>query len=332
MRALPPRRAAIATSVAIALVTAALTLGAAHPSPALPRVRPGALLASTIEALHGHRSLSGRVTADVNVSRRHHRRDRRDAIAHTVFRVWRSEDGIRVAQVLDFGERTLVANHDDAWLWDSASLTARHLASDEVTDGGFDFSPLVAADPISLAHAILGTIAPYSRVQVIGTATVAGRPVYELSLRSEQRRTRLHKVVLSIDARTRLPLELRVYTPHLVAPSVDVAFTSISFGPVSPSLFDFTPPGTATVVDLDVFGGGGHAGGPLATQTLTFGRGWKTRVAWELSRRLSRDAVDLFPIWNALGSTLTARTHGRTWVLAGPVSLHVLEGDVPKLP
>jgi len=333
MRALPRPRAAVATSVAIALlIAAALTLVAARPSPALPRVRPGALLASTIRALGDHRSLSGRVTADVNVSRRHHRREHGATIAHTVFRVWRSPAGVRVAQVLDFGERTVVANHDDAWIWDSATLTARHLAADEVTDGGFDFSPVLAADPLAVAHAIIGTVAPYSTVQVIGTSSVAGRPVYELSLRSDQRHTRWRKVVLSVDSRTRLPLELRIYTPHLTAPAVDVAFASISFGPVDPSLFSFTPPRDATVVDLDVFSGARHARGALAKETRTFGHGWKTRVAWQLSRRLSREAVDLFPIWNSIGSTLTTRVHGRTWVLAGPVSLRVLEDDVPKLP
>jgi outer membrane lipoprotein-sorting protein len=327
-----PRTRAIAFAVAISLVGAsALLLVRADPSPALPRVRPGELLASTMRALEQPYSVSGRVTADVNVSRRHHRGDRGGVLTHTVFRVWRSTRGVRVAQILDFGERLLVADRDEAWLWDSQTLTASHLASTDVTGGRFDFTPTLAADPFSLARSILGTFAPYSTVKVIDTGSVAGRPVYLLSLRSEQRHTRLHKVVMSIDAHTRLPLELKIYTHRLVAPAVDVAFTSISFAPVAASLFRFTPPNAATVVNTDVFAGGGRAGGALSASSRTFGRGWKTRIAWELSRRLSRDAVGAFPIWNAIGSSVTARVHGRTRVLAGFVSLHVLEGDVPKL-
>jgi hypothetical protein len=153
-----------------------------------------------------------------------------------------------------------------------------------------------------------------------------------LSLVSEQRHTRLHRIILSVDAVTRLPLEIRIFTHRLIPPAVDLAFTSISFTRIDPAMFRFTAPRGATVVTADPFAGGAAVVGPIATASRTFGHGWKTRIAWRLSRRLSRDAVGLFPVWNAIGSTLTVRAHGKSWVLAGFVSLGRLEDDVPKLP
>jgi outer membrane lipoprotein-sorting protein len=315
------------------MVVSVLLLARPDPSPALRRVRPAALLSSSMRALELPYSVSGRVTADVNVSRHHHRGDRGGGtLAHSVFRVWRSVRGVRVAQVLPFGERLVVSNPSEAWYWDSETLIARQLPSADATSNGFDFTPTLSPEPFALSRSILGTIAPYSTVKVLDTGTVAGRPVYLLSLRSEQRHTRLHKVVLSVDAATRLPLEIKIYTHKLIAPAVDIAFTSISFARIDASMFDFTPPHSATVLSADPFAGGRRVDGPIANETLTFGHGWKTRIAWRLPRRLSRDAVSVFPVWNALGSTLTVRAHGKSWVLAGFVSLARLEDEVPKLP
>jgi outer membrane lipoprotein-sorting protein len=329
----PRSRTTIAVAVTTMVLATAFISSRAAPSPDLPSIAPGRLLASSLRTLRDPISLSGRVVVDWNVNRHHFRRDRRGGkLAHAAFRVWRSDDGLRVAQVLDFGERLVVANQDRAWYWDSSTLTAHRLASTEVTSNGFDFSPSVAVDPFSLARSILDTFAPYSTIEVVGTATVAGRAVYLLSLRTEQRHTRLRKIVVGIDARTRLPLRLQLYTHRIAAAAFDVRFTSISIGQVDRSLFRFHAPAKATVIDTDVFAGGGTPRGSIAQSTRIFGRGWKTVVAWELSRRLSTDVEAAFPLWNALGSSLTTRSHGRTWILAGFVSLRRLEGDVPKLP
>ena len=333
--AFPRSRSKVAVLVVVLVVAAVggLIATRAASSPRLPSVSPDRLLASSIAALSDPTSLSGRVAVDWNVDRHHHRRDRQGGqLEHTAFRVWRSSAGIRVAQVLDFGERVVVANADEAWLWDSASLTANRLPSTEVTSNDFDFSPTVAADPFALAGSILDTFAPYSDITVVDTASIAGRPVYLLNLRSEQRHTHLRKIVVGIDSATRLPLELQLYTRRIRPAAVDIRFTSIAFGNIDPSLFEFSPPPGATVVDTDVFAGGATPKGPIAQTTETFGRGWKTVVAWELSRDLSTQVQDAFPLWNALGSALTTRTHGRTWILAGSVSLTRLERDVAKLP
>jgi outer membrane lipoprotein-sorting protein len=335
MRALSlPRKRTTAGVTAVCIVGAfVLLLFRADPSPALRRIRPASLLSSSMRALQQPYSVSGRLAADVNVSRRHHRSDHGGGtLTHSVFRVWRSAAGLRLAQVLPFGERLVVANPDETWYWDSESLIARQLPATDATSSGLDFTPTLAPDPFALARSILGTVAPYSRVQVLDTGTVAGRSVYLLSLRSVQRHTRLHKVILSVDAVTRLPLEISIYTHKLAAPAVDIAFTSISFAPIDAAVFRFNPPRAATVLSVDPFAGGRRTQGPMAAETRTFGRGWKTRIAWRLSHRLSRDAASLFPMWNAIGSTLTVRAHGKSWVLAGFVSLSRLEDDVSKLP
>ena len=134
-----------------------------------------------------------------------------------------------------------------------------------------------------------------------------------------------------VDADTRLPLRIQLFARAVKDPAIDVGFIRIAFGHVDRSLFDFTPPDDATVNEIDVFGGGGSMRGTPVDDVRVFGRGWKTVVAFRLSKRLANDAVGAFPLQANLGSVQTVRVHGKTWLLAGFVSAHRLEGFIPHL-
>ena len=64
---LPRLRPAATVAVVVLVVASVLLLVRPDPSPALRRVRPAALLSSSMRALEQPSSVSGRVTADVNV-------------------------------------------------------------------------------------------------------------------------------------------------------------------------------------------------------------------------------------------------------------------------
>src|SRR4051794_37838835 len=321
------RRVVVAV-VAGSLIAASLLAGRANPAPPLPPIAPGRLLASSLEALAAPRSLSGVVAVDGIEAQP---RGRNARLTHAVFRLWRSAAGLRIAQVVDFGEDLIVANADEAWLWNFETFSAHRLASDAITSHGFDFSPSIAADPFSFARSVLATFAPYSRLEVSGTTEIAGRPAYVLTMRSEQRNTRLQKIVVGIDASTRLPLLLDLTTSRFPPAAVEIRFTAISFGPVDETLFSFSPPPGATVVEGDVFRGGGGRDGSFLHASRTFGRGWRTVVAWRLSRRPTPGIVNVFPLWHAVGTTTIVRAHGRTWIVGGFVSPARLERVAGRL-
>lgn len=319
-----PRRAAVAAVVLGLLLTLVLTILPASTAPVLPRVRAPRLLASAIEALDTPQPLSGTVSVRVQVERRRGLvlAEQRD------YRVWRSSAGVRIAQILDDGERLFVANGSTAWWWDSGAMSVTRLDAAEVADEGFDFAPALVGDPLAFARTLFGTIKRRSDISVEGTGVVAGRSAYILSVRSEQRRSSVRRIRIWVEARTRLPLRVQVWEGRR-SPTIDVAFTRISFAAVDPDLFQFTRPAGTHVERLDLLRGRGHDG--LVDHTQTFGRGWRTRVAFQLSTRLTDRAEELFPMVASFGSIATTHDRRHSWVLAGFVPLGRLERDIPRL-
>jgi outer membrane lipoprotein-sorting protein len=325
-----PRRVAVVALVGCMVATGAFFVAQASGANRLPKVRPATLLADTMRALSHPISLSGQVSADWNVARAGIRYP--GLLQHASFRIWRSDQGLRVAEILPFGEHLVVAKPSVAWLWDSQTMTARRLASSNITTDGTNFSPSITADPFALARSVLNAVAPYSTVTVSGTATIAGHAAYLLNLTTDQRHTHVRRIVLGVDATTHLPLLFEFFNRPSGPPAVAIRFTSVSFHSVNPSLFSFTPPKHATVVPTPVFAGRALNNRPVARSTLTFGRGWRTVVAWKLSRDLSSGAVGAFPLWNAVGSATEVTRHGKTWILGGFQALPRVERYVRKLP
>ena len=119
----------------------------ADPNPALPPVEPDGLLASTLRALSEPFSISGEVTTILDLGLPELPVEGQlgagpvngplaTLLGRQSFKVWRSPDGVRMAHLLDVGEQDLVANGDDAWYWDSASMTAWRLPTNGLHPGG----------------------------------------------------------------------------------------------------------------------------------------------------------------------------------------------------
>ena len=107
----------------------------------------------------------------------------------------------------------------------------------------------IASDPITVARRAIEALAPFASVAVEGSDDVAGRPVYALVLTPSSDRTLVGSIELSIDAETRLPLRLQVFARGAEDAAVSAGFTSVSYAPIDPSVFAFSPPPGADVVD-----------------------------------------------------------------------------------
>lgn len=341
--------------VAILLVLAMLAVvgvtvsHANPPPPSLPPISAARLLSSSITALDTPFSISGdvRTVLDLGLpqipSSLGGGGGPSDAITSLIgtqrFKVWRSPDGVRLAHILDFDERTLVVNHTDAWWWDAQDMTAQHLSSSDVPAAMRTHASQEMGDPTAIAGRILRSLAPYARTEVDGTARVAGRPVYRLVLVPRASRTLVGSIDVSIDAQTRLPLDVAVVAKGRTAPSMEAGFTSVSFGAIDPSMFVFTPPAGTTVTtphlhDLP-WSGPSMPGQRLAPRsaphTLVFGTGFATRVAVRLRGSLPRSAGMLLPYGGPLASALQVQRGGHTWLLFGFVGLDTLRGDANHL-
>ena len=269
-------------------------------------------------------------------------------------KLWSSSDGVRVAHLLPFDEQDVIANTTDAWAWDSRQMAADHLSLAELPASSRDaapVSPTSLGDLPAFARRLLAGVGPYAAVSVDGTARVAGRPVYRLTLTPRSSLSRIGRIVVAVDAETRLPLRIQIVARDAAEPAIEAGFTKVSFDAIARSTFTFTPPAGATVRQIDpeklratarADSGGapvsdGFAPAPGSdtssiTSLRTFGDGFDLRWAVRLTGPMPSPAATVLPYSGPLGSAMTVEREGATWLLIGFVDLATLERDADRLP
>jgi hypothetical protein len=346
------RRLGIVVLVA-ALVVAAIGVASvrADPAPDLPSIGGDELLAASLAALARPFTISGDVDTHLDLGIPQIPSSVSGGTGGGVmgalsivtgdqrFKVWHSPDGVRVAHLLAFSEQDLVVSVSDAWLWDSSDMSAVHVGVPGMTL--WEAAPPAAAvrdaDVMEFARRTLDAIAPYADVSVDTTSTVAGRPAYGLVLTPTSTLTLIGRIVVAIDAETRLPLRLQVFPRGSDAAAIEAGFTNVSFDAIDPDMFSFTPPpGTTVRQAADVIAQARLSaegdGTPPVSDPQIFGRGFDLRVAIRLGSALPDGAGALFPYAGPLLSAITVERDGQTWLLVGPVSVATLEKDAASLP
>jgi outer membrane lipoprotein-sorting protein len=335
-------RARIGLAAVAALVLAlgvGLTAGHAQGSPTLPSVGAEELVASSLRALAERTPVSGTVTThlDLGLPQLPAGLGGQTGLAEALlsdqtFKEWRSQDGVRVAQILPFSERVLVANATDLWAWDSDRSTAWHLA---VPATAAPPQPPSMGDLEGIVAEVLDAAAPCADVSADRTAWVAGRASYVLALVPTSSGTLVGRIEVAIDAETRVPLRLQVFAKGSLDPAVDVGFTSVDFGPVDPAMFAFSPPEGATVKEVTVpdrEGAGPSAPGDFP-EVRVFGEGFGLILAVRVpTDQVPSDVRALFPFSGPLASADLMPRGDHAWIVAGAVSPEALAAVEPKLP
>lgn len=205
--------------------------------------------------------------------------------SHTA-RVWYGANAkARISLVGDLAETDVVRNGSDVWLWSSSTNEATHYrvpASEPATRK----VPQTLQDPASAARQALAAIDPTTKVQVDGTARVAGRAAYELQLAPRDARSLVGSVRIAIDGTTSVPLRVQVFAKGANEAAFETAFTSVQFQQPAASIFRFTAPKGARVVEGDSPVAPGHAARTApsnaspdaAGEPRIIGKGW-TAVA-----------------------------------------------------
>jgi outer membrane lipoprotein-sorting protein len=175
--------------------------------------------------------------------------------SHTA-RVWYGTNAkARISLVGDLAETDVVRNGSDVWLWSSSANEATHYRV-PAREPATARVPATLQDPASAARQALAAIDPTTKVQVDGTARVAGRPVYELQLAPRDTRSLIGSVRIAIDGATSVPLRVQIFAKGANQAAFETGFTSVQFHQPAASIFRFTAPKGARVVE---------GGSPLAT-------------------------------------------------------------------
>ncbi|MGW1376550.1 LolA family protein [Streptomyces sp. NPDC002446] len=178
--------------------------------------------------------------------------------AHTLRVAADGPDKQRVSIVDKSAEYSLVHNGKDVWAYDSGSNTAVHsTAPDAGSHGKRGHAPkdlpkdLKNATPQDLAKQALEAAGDTTSVTVDGTAKVAGRDAYQLLIKPKQAASTVGSIRVAVDAANGVPLKFTLTPKSGGAAAIDVGFTDVDFAKPAASLFSFTPPKGADVVDGD---------------------------------------------------------------------------------
>ncbi len=186
------------------------------------------------------------------------------------FRVWESGPSLqRVAMLGQLAETEIVHNGPDVWTYASSSHTATHSTVPATRHDGAAAMPATAdgpQTPTAMATAALAALAPTTAVTVDGTARVAGLAAYRLVLTPHDDRTLVGSVRIAFDAATHVPLQVEVFARGHDTPAIDVRFTAVSFAPIDPAIFVFTPPVGAVVTEGSTAGADSTAGAARAAR------------------------------------------------------------------
>jgi hypothetical protein len=206
---------------------------------------------------------------------------------HTV-RVWTDgKESSKVAVLADGSESDVVTNGTDLWVWSGAQRTAAHATlpapsgvKDEQRAPGLEG----LTTPDAVARAALDAVDPTTTVTADSTTRVAGHDAYELVVDPKSSDTLVDKVVLSVDAKTHVPLRVQVYSTKRTAPVVEAGFTSVSYTKPAASTFEFTAPKGAKVTQLETPALGDLSLGATGAQKPdVVGTGWDAVVVVTLT-------------------------------------------------
>ncbi|MGH8794663.1 MAG: LolA family protein [Stackebrandtia sp.] len=216
-------------------------------------------------------------------------------------RLWyAAPDQARIALMGDLGESDVIRNGEDMWMWNSESDKAVHYTLPEGAAERPLWPPpdLVGANPVEAAEAALQAVGESTEVTTDGSAEVADRDAYELTLRPKGDDSLIGEVSLAVDAETGVPLRTRVYAADANEPAFEIAFTRVEFNVPDAENFTFTAPSGVEVEegndDLDTLWS--HGQRDEHSQVEVVGEGWSSVMVTEfdLDKFLesSREAED----------------------------------------
>jgi outer membrane lipoprotein-sorting protein len=192
---------------------------------------------------------------------------------------------VRVQVMTSLAEQDFVRNGNDIWAYDSKDNTATHTTLSATPKSDAENGADGTATPAQLADRFIAAVTPSTDVTVGKNTTVAGRSAYDLVLKPRTGTTLVASVSIAVDAKTGLPLSVAVMANGQSDPAFSVAFTDLTIGTPSASLFDFTPPSGAKVTEHTVVGHPTTPKQPGAAtpdsdkQVTKIGSGWSTIVS-----------------------------------------------------
>lgn len=222
----------------------------------------------------------------------------------------------------------------------SASTQTRG-ASEAVASARDHQIPTVAKIEEAISH-----VSKHANVSGATPTDVAGQAAYTVRVSPNESGSLLGGAELSWDAVHGAPLRAAIYSSTSSSPALELAATSISYGPVESSVFEFTPPANAKVEEVVL--PHEHSAAPASTQsgehphvtsqghgitsigiieskaTTSTGQSSQTTLPEGL-QKVKINGVEATELPTELGTLLSFESSGVRYLLAGAVGPAALE-------
>ncbi len=262
-------------------------------------------------------------------------------------RLWVASDGrVRLELQADKGDTQLIYDGRTAKLYDASTNTLYRYTppagNASPTSGSGDAAhPQWSGshEPPSVAK-IEEAIAKAGRHADISGATptdVGGKAAYTVRVSPKEKGSLIAGAELSFDAGNGLPLRAAIYSTDSSSPVIELATSSISYAPVSDSVFAFTPPPGAKIVEVKPPEGSSppkHSKDGQKPTVTSHGKGLSS--IWVLEEKSSKkggatnsleglptvkiNGANASELKTALGTVLSFERSGVSYVLAGAVA------------
>jgi len=253
---------AIGLVAAVALVAGVVAVAGAGSSASLPAISAAELMAQMgqsqgqVQAVSGEISWTNDLFGDLGSAAQMGQMPAQSPLtSNGSGRVWVSDEGMRVESQGSGGDQVAGASKATrtAWTYDSATNAVRRwvMTGDAAANEPMPSPSAAMMTPAAIAM-YLQQLAPYATVDVAGQGTVAGREVYLLRMTPTADDTALGAVQASIDGETMVPLRLEVFAKSGGSAVLQFGFDSVSYDPVDPALYAFTPPAGAKVTTKQI--------------------------------------------------------------------------------
>jgi len=167
-------------------------------------------------------------------------------------RLWVAKDGrVRLELQAEKGDTQVLYDGHTLTVYDAASNTLYRYTPPAGTPGT-DTHPATDKHEVPSVAKIEEAIAKLNHVNVSGATPtdIAGQPAYTARVSPKEGGSLIGGAELSWDANNGLPLRAALYSSTSSSPVIELAASEVSYGPVSGSVFEFTPPANAKIEEV----------------------------------------------------------------------------------
>ena len=266
-------------------------------------------------------------------------------------RLWVSKDGhIRIELQSQKGDTQIISDGHTVSMYDAATNTLYRYTppAHEGTsspDSGSSGSQPREVPSVSKIEEAISHLNKHADVSAATPTDVGGQPAYTVRVSPNEGGSLFGGVELSFDAVHGLPLRAAVYSTTSSAPVIELAASEVSYGPVSNSVFELSPPANTKVQEIKLPSSTEakpHAGGDSTEKpnVTTHGHGVST-IAVVASKakagekspsqeleglpKVTINGVSASELRTELGTVLSFERSGVNYLLAGSVTPAAIE-------